>query len=122
MRLLLSVLLLATTSGCFFNRSTVNPALSSEQIAQLEPGTSTAADVTRILGAPMRVVQLGRRSAYLYFHTHEKQAALFLIVISLRGVDSNQDRCWVFFDENDVLTHVGTTLEANETEYSIPPF
>ena len=28
---------------------------------------------------------------------------------------------WVFFDENDVLTHVGTTFDADTPTYSVPP-
>jgi hypothetical protein len=118
--LLLCVCLLS--SGCFFNRGVVNRPIDPLGIAKLEPGKSTAADVTAILGAPVNVVQLGRRSAYLYEHVQEKQSAFFIIILTLRGVDRQEDRCWVFFDEENVLTHVASTLQASTSEYNVPPF
>ena len=86
------------------------------------PGQSTARDVVALLGAPSEVVQLGQRTAYRYDHTHEKQSALFLLVIAVRGVDAQQDRVWVFFDENLLLTHVGATYDAELSSYAVPPF
>jgi len=122
MKLHVSLLLaLLVLPGCFLSRSVQNRSLDPEQFEQLTPGRSTAADVVAILGAPNEVVQLGRRSAYRYDHTMQKQAALFLVVVAFRGVDSQQDRAWVFFDENDVLTHVGTTFDADTPTYSVPP-
>jgi len=122
MRILLLSVCLLVTNGCFFNRAVVNRPLDAARIEQLEPGKSTAADVTALLGAPSNVVQLGKRSAYLYEHLNQKQAAFFIVVLTLRGVDSQADRCWVFFDEQNVLSHVATTLQSDTAEYTIPPF
>lgn len=123
MKTLLSALLLVlVTPACFISRQDTNRSLDLEQVRTLVPGQTTAAEVVARLGAPNDVVQLGRRSAYLYAHTREKQAALFLLVIGLRGVDTQSDRTWVFFDENDVLSHVGSTFAADDAEYAIPPW
>lgn len=121
-QILLAALALSLLPGCFFSRSVQNRALSDEQIAQLVPGRTTASEVVALLGAPNEVVQLGLRTAYRYDHTKEKQAALFLLIIAFRGVDQQQDRAWLFFDENDVLTHVGVTFDADTPTYSFPPF
>ena len=64
----------------------------------------------------------GRRSAWRYEHTVEKQAAAFLVVLGLRGVDTQADRVWVFFDEEDNVLHVGTLFQASEAEYDVPVF
>jgi outer membrane protein assembly factor BamE (lipoprotein component of BamABCDE complex) len=117
----LALCLLLLTSGCFFSRREKNLALDPEKIATLMPGVTTARQVVETLGAPTEVVQLGTRSAYRYDHSMEKQEALFLIVLGLRGVDTQSDRVWVFFDEDQMLTHVGVTLEAERANYSIPP-
>lgn len=117
-----AALLAGLTSGCFLSRSQANPALSPEVVSQIVPGRSTALDVTRLLGAPNDVVQLGRRSAWLYEHTVEKQAAAFLIVLGVRGVDTQADRVWVFFDDQDNVTNVGTMFQASEAEYDVPVF
>ena len=118
----LTTLLWGMSAGCFFSRSQSNPVLDPATVAQIVPGTSTAADVTGLLGAPNEVVQLGRRSAWRYEHLVEKQSALFLLILGLRGVDIQADRVWVFFDEQDNVTNVGTMFQANEAKYDIPGF
>ena len=77
-------------------------------------------EVAQLLGAPLEVVQLGYRSAWRYEFTVEKQAALFLFVVGLRGVDNQADRVWVFFDEEGVVSHVGATFAGEDAEYSVP--
>jgi hypothetical protein len=72
------------------------------------------------LGAPTEVVQLGRRSAYRYDASVSKQVGLFLFVIALHGRDTQEDRAWFFFDENDLLTHRAATLAAGDAEFSLP--
>lgn len=112
----------ASLSGCFFSKSVANPALPPEAVARIVPGTSTADDVVAAIGAPNEVVQLGRRSAWKYEHTVEKQAAVFLVLLGLRGVDTQADRVWVFFDEDDRVLHVGTLFQAGAAEYDVPVF
>lgn len=117
-----AALLTGLCSGCFVSRSAANPAIAPEAVARITPGSSTADDVTRILGAPNEVVQLGRRSAWRYEHTVEKQSALFLVLLGLRGVDTQADRVWIFFDDSDNVIHVGTMFQASEAEYDVPVF
>jgi hypothetical protein len=119
-RLLLPVPLLLLLAGCLFDRTTTNQPLEVETIAALEPGVTTARDAVALLGAPVEVVQLGRRSAYRYEFQMSKQAALFLVVIALRGTDTREDRAWLFFDEDDVLTHVATTFQGDDARYALP--
>ncbi len=108
--------------GCFLSRSRSNPPIAPEVVAQLVPGQSTADDVTALLGAPNEIVQLGRRSAWKYEHTVEKQSAAFLILLGLRGVDVQADRVWVFLDEDGRVLHLGQTFQAEEAEYDVPVF
>ena len=115
--LLLALLL---SPACVWSRTQVNVPLEAETIGALVPGTTTAAEVVELLGAPDEVIQLGRRSAYRYEHGQEKLTVLFLVLVSFVTRDGQADRSWVFFDENDVLTHVGTTLDAERAEYAMP--
>ncbi|RMH04209.1 MAG: outer membrane protein assembly factor BamE [Planctomycetota bacterium] len=115
-------LLLALLPACALSRTTTNHALDPAAIASLEPGRTTAREVAQRLGAPDQVVELGDRSAWLYEHTQDKQEALFLLFLGLHGRDVQADRCWVFFDRNDVLTHFGSTLEAETAEFDLPLF
>jgi hypothetical protein len=119
-RLLWLIPLLALLPGCFMTRGTVNEPIDRADVQKLVPGTSTARDAVAVLGAPSEVVQLGKRTAYRYEFTTTKRGVLFLIVLGFYNEDTRSDRVWLFFDANDLLTHVGTTLEAADTEYALP--
>lgn len=107
-------------SGCFMSRDRINEPFDKQRIDALQVGTSTATDVADTLGAPAEVVQLGKRSAWRYDFTTQKTAGFTLIVVSFLNTDRRSDRCWLFFDDTDVLRHVGTTLEAENTRYEMP--
>lgn len=116
----LSVALAFLASSCFISRGTTNEPLVRRKIDALSTGTSTAKEVVAELGAPSEIVQLGQRTAYRYDYTVAKQAGLTLIVVTFLNQDTRQDRAWLFFDENSVLTHVGSTLEADDASYAMP--
>ncbi|MAE27691.1 MAG: hypothetical protein QF724_03715 [Planctomycetota bacterium] len=116
----LALLILLVLPACFMAHGTVNEPLDREVFASLTPGTSTAGDVVAALGAPAEVVQLGRRSAWRYEHSSTKETGLFLLVVFLHGTDTRSDRTWLFFDENEIMTHLGVTLGAGRSEYSLP--
>ncbi len=117
--ILLAVVLLP---GCFISRTTVDRPLNAGVVSRLVPGETTAAEVAQLMGAPAEVVQLGLRTAWRYEYKVQKQAAAFLLVLGLRGVDAQSDRVWVFFDEQGGLTHVGTSFASDQTEYTVPGF
>jgi outer membrane protein assembly factor BamE (lipoprotein component of BamABCDE complex) len=106
-------------TSCAFGRNRTHEPIPAQTVATLEIGDS-AARVTEVLGAPTEVVQLGKRSAYRYDYTESKKTGLFLFVVGFYNSDSHQDRVWVFFDEANNLTHVGSTLKADETGYGMP--
>ena len=106
--------------GCYIARRATNESLKPDQIAQLEPGRTTAKEVVELLGAPTEVVQLARRSAYRYDATLTKDTGLWLIVVGFYNSDTRADRLWVFFDEGNVLTHVGSTLSADRAVTQMP--
>lgn len=118
----IALLLAAATSGCFVSRQALNYGYDPAGLSALDPGTSTAADVVAGLGAPAEVVMLGERSAYRYERAINKRAGLSLLVLTMIGEDSRADRVWVFFDENDVLSHVAVNLASQQAEYGLPLF
>lgn len=106
--------------ACAFARQDVNEPLDAELIRSLQPGKTTAREVVERLGAPTEVVQLGRRTAYRYDASTEKSTVLFLLLINFGNQDLRTDRLWVFFDENDVLTHHGAWFGTHRTQYAMP--
>ena len=112
----------ALAPACYMTRSTINAPIYPDELAKLAPGKTTAREAVSILGAPAEVVQLGMRTAYRYEFTATKRGVLFLVVLGFYNEDTRSDRAWLFFDSGDVLTHVGSTLEAADTEYALPWF
>ncbi len=108
------------TAACAFARQDTNEPLDASTIRAFVPGTTTAREVTERLGAPTEVVQLGRRTAYRYDATAAKSTVLFLLLINFARQDTRSDRLWVFFDENDVLTHYGATFGTHRAQYALP--
>ncbi|MCK5944302.1 MAG: hypothetical protein KAI24_20110 [Planctomycetes bacterium] len=107
-------------AGCGIARQDVNEPLDASRVAELQPGRTTAREVVEKLGGPNEVVQLGRRTAYRYDSSTAKSAVLFLLLVNFGNQDTRQDRLWVFFDENDVLTHYGATYGTHRTQYAMP--
>ena len=114
------VCVLLGLSSCLMQRQYDNLPVEREKLAELEPGVTTAGEVVELMGGPNRVIELYRRSAYLYEFVQTKQAGLFLIVVNLRGQDLKSDRVWLFFDENDILSHYGASFEADLAEFKMP--
>lgn len=117
---LLALTLSATLAGCGIARQNVNEPLDAVGIQELVPGRTTAREVVEKLGGPNEVVQLGRRTAYRYDSSTTKSAVLFLLLVNFGNQDTRQDRLWVFFDENDVLSHYGATYGTHRTQYAMP--
>lgn len=108
------------SAGCAWGYSGINEPLDPRITRTLVPGKTTAREVVELLGAPTQVVELGQRSAYRFDSESTKLHAFVLIVFNMASVDSRADRVWTFFDEHDVLTHVGATYASHRTQYSLP--
>ena len=121
--LLLAVSLLP---GCaVMGRRQVDKGLKPEAIAQVQKGMSKE-QVTSLLGAPQEIIFSNkahdplREHAYLYTHLKTKYTAIFLGLISFGNMDEKTDRIVVFFDDDEKVAHVGTTLIADKTAYGFP--
>lgn len=112
-------LLLLFLPGCFVSRDVTNEPLDIFRVKRLQPGM-TASQVVEILGAPVDVVPLGKRSAYRYQATVNKRAGLFLLLFGFLNEDTRSDFVWVFFDEQDVLQHVAHTFASHRPQYAMP--
>lgn len=107
-------------AGCGIARLETNDPIDAAAVSKLVPWKTTARQVVELLGAPTEVVQLGKRSAYRYDASSAKSAGLVLFVFNMFAQDMRTDRVWVFFDENDVLTHCGATYGTHRTQYALP--
>lgn len=120
LRLGLLLTLACAMGSCAFVRSSENEPIDPAVVRGFTPGTTTARQVVEQLGAPSQIVELGDRSAYRYDHTVTKGTGLLLVVFILANSDSRSDRLWLFFDKENVLTHMGSTFSAHRGQYAMP--
>jgi outer membrane protein assembly factor BamE (lipoprotein component of BamABCDE complex) len=106
--------------SCLASRQSRGEPYAPEALEQIVPGKTTAREVVELLGAPSDVVRMHKGSAYLFEHSKTKTGGFLLVVVVLANTDQRSDRIWVFFDENDVVTHVGSDIAADRTEYALP--
>ena len=118
-RLLPSLLLLPFFLGsCAVARFSTNEPIDVEAFNKLVPGKTTARQVVEALGAPAEVLYLRERTAYKYEATSEKGALFTIILFTFFNADERSDRVWVFFDENNIMTHKGGSFATHRTQYS----
>ncbi len=86
----------------------------------LTPGKTRAADVTQLFGAPTEVVKLTNGNAYIYRRAVTKGTALWLVLLTLGNFDTQYDQVALFFDSENVLSHYGVSLNAEQTAYGLP--
>ncbi len=91
-----------------------------EALSRIEPGRSTAADVTRLFGAPTQVVKLTGGNAYVYSRSLSKATGLWLVAITFVNYDTAYDQMVFFLDSQNVVTHYGRSVGSGEAAYGLP--
>jgi hypothetical protein len=118
--LLLTIPVLLALPSCSFARFAENEPIDAVVVAELVPGRTTLKEAVEKLGGPSDVVPLGKNGTALrYDHSMRKAAVLILIVLNVGNIDTRSDRVWLFFDENNVLTAVGKTLQSHHAQYAM---
>lgn len=114
-------LMLVCLCGCVvFGKDKRHQPFEADDLEGLVIGQTSAADVTAVFGAPSEVVELTNGNAYIYRRSVAKATALWLILVSFGNFDVQQDQVVFFFDQNDVLSHYGVSLNADKASYGFP--
>jgi len=114
-------LFLLPLQSCFLSRHAVNQPLNHEIVGGIKIGTAAGEVVTK-MGAPDEIVQLGRRTAYRYQFELTKSSTSWWVLLILTNSDSRRDTAWFFFDENQKLSHVGSTFESHRSGFHAFPW
>lgn len=108
-------------SGCLvMGKNKEYQAFDASELDGLVPGQTTAAEVSRIFGAPSQVVKMSNGNTYVYKRSVAKGTALWLLILSFGNYDKQYDQVVFFFDQNDMLTHYGVSLNAGKASYGLP--
>jgi hypothetical protein len=118
MGLLIIVVLL---SGCaVIGRGKDFRPFDEQALTQIKPGQTTAAEVTKFFGAPSQIVKLSNGNAYVYARSVSKATGAWLIVLTLANYDTQHDRIVFFINQNDVVTHYGSSFKTHTAAYGMP--
>lgn len=109
---LLHCALVLALAGCaqYDNRRGVEVTWKPAAIGDVQPGTTTRAEILARLGPPSQVIALGDESVLYYLNEQSDGEALLLIAYNRFSVDTRYDRAIFFFDENDILTEHSTWI------------
>jgi predicted small secreted protein len=108
-------------SGCaVFGKGKDFKPFDPAALQQVTPGATTAADVTRLFGPPAKIVKLSNGNAYMYERSTEKLTGLWLVVVTFANWDTQHDRVVFFINNQDVVTHVGSSFTAEAASYGMP--
>lgn len=116
-RLLAAAAVLCLLQACaqYENKRGVDVQWQDSIISQLTRGTSTRADVLKLLGPPSQVIALDGESALYYLFEHARGDGLILVLYNRTRIETTYDRAIFFFDDNDVLTEFSTRVYDSES-------
>lgn len=119
--LLFALAFLLFCTGCFvFGTNKDYHPFDPAALESIQPGITTATDITALFGAPTSTVKLFSGDAYIYRRSVAKATLIWLIFLSFANYDTQVDQVAFFFDKNDFLTHYGVNLNADKAEYGLP--
>ena len=120
------VFLLAGGGGCVLSQTTDGTTIREDQVAAIVPGTSTRADVLRVLGSPDEIQYSNREHdplferGFVYDRERRRTTFFSLILFSGARTDENRDRVVVFFDDQGVVEDIGVRLDMDAPRYGSP--
>ncbi len=115
------LLVIGCGSGCaVFGRGKDFRPFDEKALAQVIPGKTTATEVTKLFGAPSQIVKLSNGNAYVYERTVNKATGLWLILLAFGNYDTQYDRIVFFVTKDDIVTHYGSSFQAEKASYALP--
>jgi hypothetical protein len=113
--LILNCLIVA---GCAFIRGNDGEELGQGDIATIQKGISTRADVAAVLGAPDRIIEANGREIFHYFHFDVKSGSV--LIFSRTNIKS--DDTFVILNGAGVVEEVISGKRKGPLEFQFWPF
>jgi len=115
------LLVVSICAGCaVFGRGKDFKPFDENSLKQVTTGITSASEVTRLFGPPNKIVKLSNGNAYVYERSIEKVTGLWLVVLTFGNWDTQYDRIAFFINNDDVVTHFGSSFNAETATYAMP--
>jgi outer membrane protein assembly factor BamE (lipoprotein component of BamABCDE complex) len=105
-------------TGCTFIRGNYGEELGQGDIATIQKGISTRADVAAVLGAPDRIIEANGREIFHYFHFDVKSGTVFIF----HRTNIKSDDTFVIFNGSGVVEEVVYGKRKGPLEFQFWPF
>jgi len=113
--------LMLLCAGCaMFAKTKEYHDFDARWLEQFSPGTTTSAQVVALFGAPTRMVELSNGNAYVYERSVSKGTGIWLLLLSFGNYETQYDRAAFFFDNQNILTHYGVSMNTGDSSYGLP--
>jgi len=122
LRLLLGLSAATSLTACTFVRGGIGDEFKSDQLAAIQKGTSTRAEVVAALGAPDRVVAANGREVLHYYRYDIKSSSLFLLLVNFSRTNIKSDDVFVFVNNSGIVDEVVFGKRTAGMEFQVWPF
>jgi outer membrane protein assembly factor BamE (lipoprotein component of BamABCDE complex) len=108
------------------SQTTDGTSISDAQVAAIQPGVSTRADVVRILGAPDHIIYSNLEHDALFERTFQfkrkrrKNTFMTFILLSGSRSETNSDNVMIFFDDKGLVEEMAFRLDMDRPEFGWP--
>lgn len=120
--LLLGLSAAMSLTACTFVRGGIGDEFKTEQLATIQKGTSTRADVVAALGAPDRVVEANGHEVLQYYRYDIKSTSLFLLLVNFSRTNIKSDDLFVFVNNNGIVDEMVFGKRTKDMEFRLWPF
>jgi hypothetical protein len=108
-------------TGCaVFGRGKDFKPFDENSLKLVTVGKTNASEVTQLFGPPTKIVKLSNGNAYVYERSIQKATGLWLVVLTFANWDKQYDRIAFFINKDDVITHFGSSFDAETATYAMP--
>ena len=115
------LLVVFITSGCcVLGKNMEDQKFDASGLDNVAINQTTALEIGQIFGAPSQLVKLSNGNAYIYRRSVAKATAVWLLFVSMGRYDKQYDQIVFFFDNNNILTHYGSSFNVGEASYGLP--
>lgn len=114
-------LVIALVSGCAaIGRNRDYRPMEEKNLAQVIPGKTSAAEVMALFGPPSQIVKLTNGNVYIYDSSLSKALGFWFVLVTFANYDTQHDRIVFFINNQDLVTHYGSSFKSNSAAYSLP--
>lgn len=106
--------------GCYFQKRKENSYWKQEQVASIQVGKTTKAEVLEALGPPKKIIKLHEAEAYVFEHVVEKRTGFFAVLLVTQRIDQQRDAVTVIVDKSGLVSAVGSRFDAEKASFGSP--